>query len=76
MILEASPGNEVRTARKSAITTQKIAASVVGLCETAYNAREQNQDSFSIGELRKLYECLGTDGRETLRAWLLKIFSG
>lgn len=74
MILEAVPGREVRTARKSAITTQGIAARVCGIGETAYNRRELDQEKFEVGELRRLYAELGTDGRDTLWAWLEKIF--
>ena len=75
MILEAVPGREVRTARKSAITTQGIAARVCGIGETAYNRREIDQMKFEIGELSKLYAALGTDGKDTIWAWLEKIFS-
>lgn len=74
MILEAAEGREVRTARRSTIPTQDIAASVCGLGETAYNRRELDQDKFRVGELRRLYSKLGRDGKDTMHAWLEKIF--
>ena len=75
MILESTPGREVRTARQSCMPTQAIAAGVCGLGLSAYRNREANQDEFQVGELRKLYRAMGTDGKDTLAAWLLKNFS-
>ena len=74
MVLETVEGREVRTARKSAIPTQVIAARVCGLGETAYNRREISQMEFKVGELARLYAALGTDGKDTMRAWLQKTF--
>jgi len=74
MILETTPGNEVKVARKSAMTTQRIAASVCGLGMNAYLNRENDQDSFEVGTLKKLYDNLGTDGKDTIRDWLGKKF--
>ena len=74
MVLESLPGEEVRTARKSAIPTQRIAASVCGMGLNAYLNRENDQEKFQIGELRMLYGSLGTDGRDTIAAWVRKIF--
>ena len=75
MILESTPGREVRTARKSCMPTQAIAAGVCGLGLSAYRNREENQDDFSIGELRRLYRAMGTDGKDTLADWVVKNFS-
>lgn len=74
MILEATPGKEVREARRSAITTQRIAASVCGLGLSAYMSREADQDSFKMRELKKLYKAVGTDGKDTIADWLVKNF--
>lgn len=75
MILESIPGREVRTARQSCMPTQAIAAGVCGLGLSAYRRREENQDEFQIGELRKLYKAMGTDGKDTLESWIAKNFS-
>ena len=75
MILEAEPGGEIRMARKSAIATQSIAASVCGLGLSAYVRREKDQEEFTIGELKRLYSVLGTDGKDTIAAYMAKIFS-
>lgn len=74
MILEATPGQEIRVARRSAIPTQRIAASVCGLGLSAYRAREADQDSFTLGELRKLYANVGTDGKDTIADFMAKNF--
>ena len=74
MILEAVPGREIMTARKSAIPTQKIAAAVCGLGLSAYMARENDQDKFELGELTLLYNALGTDGQDTIAAYVSKKF--
>ena len=74
MILEAAPGREIRIARQSAIPTQKIAATVCGLGLSAYMARENDQDEFKIGELKLLYDNLGTDGQDTIAAYIAKKF--
>lgn len=74
MILEAVSGSEIKVARRSAIPTQKIAASVIGRGETSYNALENNQGEFTVSELKRLYDNLGRDGKDTIRAWVAKIF--
>lgn len=74
MILEANPGDEIRTARKSAMTTQRIAASVCGLGMNAYINREKDQDQFKLGELKKLYAACGTDGKDTIAAYMAENF--
>lgn len=74
MILESTPGREVRTARQSCMPTQAIAAGVCGLGLSAYRRREENPEEFQVGELRKLYRAMGTDGKDTLMAWILKNF--
>ena len=74
MILEATPGQEIRAARRSAIPTQRIAASVCGMGLSAYMAREADQDKFTLGELKKLYENVGTDGKDTIAAYMAKNF--
>ena len=76
MILESASGNEVRTARKSAIPTQKMAGAIIGKSLVTYNHLEQQQDNFTIGDLEKLYKHLGTDGKDTLAAWVQKKFTG
>jgi len=74
MILEATPGREIRAARRSAIPTQRIAASVCGLGLSAYRAREEDQDRFTIGDLKRLYANVGTDGKDTIAAYMAKNF--
>lgn len=75
MILEAAPGREIRVARQSAIPTQRIAAKVCGLGLSAYMARENDQDSFELGTLEMLFDALGTDGQDTIAAYVGKKFT-
>ena len=76
MQLEAVKGREVRTARKSAIPTQKMAGLILNMGETKYNHLEQSQEDFTIRQLKTLYKALGTDGKDTLAAWVQNEFSG
>lgn len=76
MKLEASEGREVRTARKSAIPTQQMAGKILNMGTTKYNHLEQHQDEFTIGQLNELYQVLGTDGKDTIAAWVQNKFSG
>ena len=74
MIIKAEPGREVYEARRSAMPTQAEAAEVCGLGLSAYMARENDQGKFKVEELARLHAALGNDGRDTIAAWLQKIF--
>lgn len=75
MILEAQEGQELRTARKSAVPTQVMAAAILDMTPPTYIKLEKNQDTIRLGELEKLFNVLGTDGKDTIKAWLAKKFS-
>lgn len=75
MILEAQDGQELRTARKSAVPTQVMAAAILDMSAPTYIKLEKDQDSIKVGDLAKLHSTLGTDGKDTINAWLVKKFS-
>ncbi len=74
MILAAKPGFEIREARRSAIPTQRAAAAACGIGLSAYRSREADQDRFTLGELKRLYASVGTDGRDTIADYVAKNF--
>ena len=76
MIIKTKKGREVQAARQSVIRTTEDACKVVGVSVPTLNKKEQNQDLFTVGELRALYKALGADGRDTIAAWLHKEFTG
>lgn len=73
MIIRCEEGTEVKTARRSCMK-QSEAAEAVGLCTAAYQRRERFQGTFQLQELERLYAELGVDGRDTLRALIVKKF--
>jgi len=75
MIIQSQAGSEVRAARKSIFARQDQAANILGMCPSTYCNRELDQENFTVRELKTLFDHLGTDGKETITAWLNSFFS-
>ena len=76
MILEAEKGREVQAARRTVIKTQDEAARLLGKSHVWYNRKEQDQEGFTVRDLRIIYDALGADSKDTIAAWLHGIFGG
>lgn len=74
MKLDAPEGRELMVARKSAIRTQKQAAMMLGRNTAYYNDLEQHQEKARIHELKTIFDAVGTDGKDTIKAWLNGMF--
>lgn len=63
--------NSLERARILSGLTAKQAAGILGMkTYQTYRLREQSPDTFSIAELRRLYEAFGNDGKECLRSYV------
>jgi len=74
MLVQSKSGTEIRTARKTAIPTQTLAADALGMSVATYNSRELHQENFTIKELKMLYSMLGDDGKDTIAEYVQRTF--